>query len=84
MNLLVKRKAGAEYIITDMIATRLSKHKFEELRQINMSKLGDYEFMPASEVDWTWWDRVFKKLTERAIYRTSFRYNISTNKVEEW
>lgn len=84
MNLLVKRKAGAEYIITDMIATRLSKRKFEELRQINMNKLGDYEFMPASEVDWTWWDRVFKKLTERAIYRTSFRYNISTNKVEEW
>lgn len=84
MNLLVKRKAGAEFIITDMVATRLSKRKFEELKAINQEKLGEYEFMPASEVDWTWWDRVFKKLTERAIYRTSFRYNISNNKVEEW
>jgi hypothetical protein len=84
MNLLVKRLKGREFIITDMMATQLSKRKFEELQQINMSKLGDYEFMHASEVDWTWWDRVFKKLTERAIYRTSFRYNISTNKVEEW
>lgn len=84
MNLLVKRKAGQEFIITDMMATRLSKRKFEELQACNKDKLGDWDFMSASEVDWTWWDRVFKKLTERAIYRTAFRYNISNNKVEEW
>ena len=84
MNLLVKRLEGREFIITDMMATRLSKRKFEELKACNEDKLGAWEFMPASEVDWTWWDRVFKKLTPSAIYRTSFRYNISTNKVEEW
>lgn len=84
MNLLVKRKAGAEFIITDMMATRLSERKFKELQASNKDELGEYEFMSASEVDWTWWDRVFKKLTERAIYRTAFRYNVSNNKVEEW
>ena len=84
MNLLVKRKAGQEFIITDMMATRLSERKFKELKACNKDTLCEYEFMSASEVDWTWWDRVFKKLTERAIYRTAFRYNISNNKVEEW
>ena len=84
MNLLVKRLAGREYIITDMMATSLNKKAFEELKACNEEKLGEWEFMPASEVDWTWWDRVFKKLTKRAIYRTGFRYNISNNKVEEW
>lgn len=84
MNLLVKRKAGAEYIITDMIATRLSRRKFEELKAVNTEKLGEYEFMSASEVDWTWWDRVFKKLTTKAIYRTSFRYDTVSGKVQEW
>lgn len=84
MNLLVKRKAGAEYIITDMMATRLSERKFKELQACNKDTLGDWEFMQARDVDWTWWDRVFKKLTPSAIYRTAFRYNISNNKVEEW
>lgn len=84
MNLLVKRKAGAEYIITDMIATRLSKRKFEELKAVNAEKLGDYEFIKAGEVDWTWWDRVFKKLTAKAIYRTAFRYDTASGKVQEW
>lgn len=84
MNLLVKRKAGQEFIITDMMATRLSERKFKELQACNKDKLGDWEFMQARDVDWTWWDRVFKKLTPSAIYRTAFRYNISNNKVEEW
>ena len=85
MNLLVKRKEGAEFIITDMIATRLSKRKFEELKAVNAEKLGEYEFMKASDVDWTWWDnRVFKKLTTKAIYRTSFRYDTASGKVQEW
>lgn len=84
MNLLVKRKEGAEYIITDMIATRLSKRKFEELKAVNAEKLGGYEFMKADEVDWTWWDKVFKKLTTKAIYRTAFRYDTASGKVQEW
>lgn len=84
MNLLVKRKEGAEYIITDMMATRLSKRKFEELKECNKEKLGDWEFMKASDVDWTWWDRVFKKLTATAIHRTAFRYDIASGKVQEW
>ena len=84
MNLLVKRKAGAEFIITDMMATRLSERKFKELQACNKDTLGDWEFMQARDVDWTWWDRVFKKLTERAIYRTAFRYDMASGKVQEW
>ena len=84
MNLLVKRKEGAEYIITDMMATSLSKNKFNALKEANKDKLDGWVFMPASEVDWTWWDRVFKKLTTRAIYRTSFRYDVASGKVQEW
>lgn len=84
MNLLVKRKAGAEFIITDMMATRLSERKFEELKAVNAEKLEGWEFVKAGDVDWTWWDRVFKKLTPTAIYRTSFRYDTASGKVQEW
>lgn len=84
MNLLVKRKAGQEFIITDMMATRLSKRKFEELQACNKDTLGDWEFMQARDVDWTWWDKVFKKLTPSAIYRTAFRYDMASGKVQEW
>ena len=82
MNMLVKRVAGAEYIIKDFMATSMSRKKFEELQAINQDKLGDWEW--CDDIDWTWWDRVHKKLTPSAIRRADFRFDIATNKVQEW
>jgi len=83
MNMLVKRVKGKEYFITDFMATRLSKKKFEALKEVNQDKLGEWEFVPFSETDFTWWDRCFKKLTPSAIRRAEFRITWD-GKVEEW
>lgn len=82
MHMLVKRVDGAEYLIKDFMATSLSRKKFEALQVVNQEKLGDWQW--CDDVDWTWWDRVHKKLTATAIRRADFRFNINTNKVEEW
>lgn len=82
MYMLVKRVEGAEYIIKDFMATRLSRKKFEELKEANQATLGDWQW--CDDIDWTWWDRVHKKLTTTAIRRADFRYDINTNKVQEW
>lgn len=72
MNILTKGKPGAEYIIVDMIATRLSKSKFEELQKLNPETLGDYKFVPQSETDFSWWPRISKKLTPKKIVQAYF------------
>lgn len=82
MNLLVKRVAGAEYIIKDFMATSLSRNKFEALKEANQELLGDWTW--CDDWDWTWWDRVHKKLTATAIRRADFRFNFNTEKVEQW
>lgn len=82
MHMLVKRVDGAEYLIKDFMATSLSRKKFEALKEVNQDKLADWQW--CDDVDWTWWDRVHKKLTATAIRRADFRFNINTNKVEEW
>ena len=71
-NMLTKRVPGKEYLIKDFMATRLSKAKFEALKKINPDTLGDWDFVPASETDFTWWDRCTKKLTPTAIRRAEF------------
>ena len=55
VNILVKGVPGKEYIITDMIATRLSEEKFKKLQDINPELLGGYRFTPQKETDFSWW-----------------------------
>ena len=82
MNMLVRRQTGREYIITDFMATSLSRKKFEALQAVNQDKLGDWQW--CDDWDWTWWDRVHKKLTATAIRRADYRFDINTGKVEQW
>lgn len=66
-NLLTKRVSGKEYLISDFIATKLSKKQFEKIKA-NNAFLSEYDFTPYKETDFTWWSRVSKKLTAKKLY----------------
>ena len=71
-NLIVKRVKGREYLITDMIATKLTKGQFERLRSLNKDLLGDYEYCNYKDTDFSWWSRVHKYLTLKRITTAYF------------
>lgn len=66
-NLLVKRVKGEEFIISDLIATKLSKEQFEEIKRFNPKLLGDYEFCAYKDTDFLWWQNVHKYLTSTKL-----------------
>lgn len=68
-NILAKCDKEKSYIILDMIATKLSKTQFEELKSINEALLGDYKFIPYKDTDFSWWYKVNKKLTASKLYK---------------
>lgn len=71
-NMLVKRVPDKPYIIYGFMATTMSKTKFEALKAINPQTLGDYDFIPQSETDFSWWSKVTKKLTPTKIKEAYF------------
>ena len=71
-NLVVKRVEGREYLITDMMATKLTKMEFENLRLSNMDLLGDYVFCDYKDTDFSWWAKVHKYLTPCRIISADF------------
>lgn len=82
VNIIAKGQKGREYIITDMMATRLTKGQFDKLQAINEELLGEYRFIPQAETDFSWWNRITKKLTARKIvsgveYHCDFYGNIT-------
>ena len=60
--LLAKRVEGREYLITDFLATQLSKKKFLELQKINDCLKG-FVFLDPRDIDCFWWSRCTKYLT---------------------
>lgn len=68
VNIIAKGAPGREYIITDMMATRLTEAKFKQLQEMNPDLFRDYRFIPQEETDFSWWSRISKKLTARKIY----------------
>lgn len=70
-NLLLKRKKDFEYIITDFIATKLTKKQFEILQSVNQSLLGDFVFCDYNDTDFSWWAKTHKYLT-----RTKLKINV--------
>ena len=68
MNIVALGVKGKEYIIKDMMATRLTKKQFEYVQQHTGGLLDDWRFIPHNETDFSWWDRISKKLTQRRIY----------------
>ena len=72
-NMLAKRVKGKEYLIYDFMATTLDKNTFEKLKKINEKTLGEYDFIPQEDTDFSWWSRCFKKLTKtKIVMNTAF------------
>lgn len=72
-NMLARRVKGKEYLIYDFMATTLDKNTFEKLKSINKKTLGEYDFIPQAETDFSWWDRCSKKLTKtKIVMNTAF------------
>lgn len=68
-NILAKCDKEKSYIITDFIATKLTKTQFEKLKTLNEKLLGEYRFIAYNDTDFTWWSRVNKKLTASRLYK---------------
>ena len=71
-NILAKRVKGKEYLLHDFMATTLNEKQFKELKAINQETLGEYDFIPQAETDFSWWDKVNKKLTHKKITSAYF------------
>ena len=71
-NIVAKCVKGAEYIMTDMIATNLNKKQFEQIKEWNKDKFEDYRFIDYKDTDFTWWDRITKFLTKRGVYSNTY------------
>lgn len=72
ITLLVKPLKDKPYIITDFMATRLSKKDFERLQELNPELLKDWRYTPRKETDFSWWSKVTKKLTKTKIVTAYF------------
>ena len=68
MNIVALGVKGKEYIIKDMMATRLTKKQFEYMQQHTNGLFDDWRFIPYDETDFSWWSRITKKLTQRRVY----------------
>lgn len=72
VNIIAKCVKGKEYLMGEMIATRLTEKQWEELKSANLDKFGDTEqytwrYIPQRETDFSWWDRITKKLTKTKL-----------------
>ena len=65
-NLLAKGVDGKEYLITDFIATKLTETQANKMIE-QFDVLKGYRFIPYEETDFSWWDRVTKKLTAKKL-----------------
>ena len=68
MNIVALSVPGKEYIIKDMMATRLTKKQFEYVQAHTSGRFDDWRFIPYDGTDFSWWSRIDKKLTQRKIY----------------
>jgi hypothetical protein len=78
-NVIAKPKEGQEYILTEMMATKLSQAKFEKLKNLNPELLGGFVFIPYSKTDFCWWGKITKCLTPTKIKRAYFDIDFCGN-----
>lgn len=69
MNIIALGVKGKEYLIRDMMATRLTEKEFEEVKQNTNGYFDEWRYIPHKDTDFSWWRVVNKKLTKRHIYR---------------
>lgn len=70
-NIIAKTIPNKEYIITEMIATNLTKEKFLKIQKLN-GFLKDYKFINFKDTDFTWWQRITKFLTQSKLYKNCY------------
>lgn len=79
LTLLAKRLKNKPYMISNFMATRLSKSEFEKLKEANPELLDGWEYIPRDETDFSWWDGVTKKLTKTKIVKAYFMIDFYGN-----
>lgn len=77
INIIAKSVKGKEYLICDMMATRLTREKWEAVKASNPEVFGDtdkytWRFIPQNETDFSWWYRISRKLTSQKIVTACF------------
>lgn len=83
VNIIARGVPGREYILTDMMATRLTEKQFTALQAINPDTLGGYRFIPQAGTDFSWWPRISRKLTARKIVTAYFNCDFYGRVTEE-
>lgn len=61
-NIIARCKEGAEYIMTELIATSASKKDFEAIKD-KSKYFNNCCFIAYNDTDFCWWDRITKLLT---------------------
>lgn len=82
LTLLTKGLKDKPYMISDFMATRLSESEFEKLKEANPELLDGWRYTPRDETDFSWWDRVTKKLTKTKIVKAYFEIDFYGNVTE--
>lgn len=72
-NLIAKQDERYAFLLSDFIATTLSKETFEKIKEHNKKLFENYVFIPYEETDFSWWTKVSKKL-----YATRKGYKLRT------
>lgn len=76
-NIIAKCVKGKEYLMGEMIGTHLTQKEWEKVKDANPQLFADtdkvvWRFIPQSETDFSWWDRITKKLTKTKIVQCEF------------
>lgn len=87
VNIVAKCIKGKEFIITEMIGTRMTKAKWEQVKNANPKLFGDddsytWRYIPQKETSFEWWSRIEKKLTPTKIVRCGFDIDYTGNVTE--
>jgi hypothetical protein len=72
LNVIANCCPGHEYLMKDLIATRLTAADFERVKAANPERFKNYRFIPGKEVDFLWWHKIHKKLTKTKIVQAYF------------
>jgi hypothetical protein len=77
VNIIAKSVKGKEYLISEMIATRLTDKQWQKIKELNPQLFGDsdsfvWRFIPQKETDFSWWPKISRKLTSTKIKGACF------------
>ena len=71
-NIIAKPHPNANYILSDFIATKLTKSQFNKIKELNPQLFEHHIFIPYAETDFTWWANTRKYLTQHKLYANTY------------